>query len=219
MPKFRPNGCQDRWRIFKCGKHVLNACTRAYFYSGAVLSLALGLTGLSGAALANPEGGTVVDGSATITQDGNTLTVDQDTSQVLIEWSSFNIDSGETTQFNQPSSSALAVNRITSESQLSLINGNLYANGRIVIINPNGVLIGPDGNIDTAAFLATTADIKDEDFASGAEILEFSIAGSYDGIIENDGTITVSDTGRASLITGGPINPKRVKLISNQLTG
>src|ERR1700749_1566733 len=54
-------------------------------------------------AYANPVGGNVSAGSATITQSGNTLQINQSSNKAVIDWSSFNIAPGEITQFNQPS--------------------------------------------------------------------------------------------------------------------
>src|SRR5579884_40392 len=89
-----------------------------------------GLALVPGTALANPQGGNVVGGSASISSSGNTLTVNQTTNRAIINWGSFNISSGETTQFQQPNSSSITLNRISSTSP-SQINGNLTANGNI----------------------------------------------------------------------------------------
>jgi len=47
----------------------------------------------------NPLGGVVGSGAAAITTAGNTLTIGQSSSTSIINWSSFNILSGETTWF------------------------------------------------------------------------------------------------------------------------
>ena len=91
----------------------------------------------------NPLGGQVVSGSATISSTSpSTLQVDQSTKIVIIDWSSFNIANGETTKFNQPGASATAVNRIGGNSP-SQILGNLLANGRIILINGDGIVLVP----------------------------------------------------------------------------
>jgi filamentous hemagglutinin family protein len=184
----------------KRGKHVVNLCNRVYFYSGALLTLSLGMSGLSGPASANPDGGSVVGGSATISESGTEVRIDQQSQNALIEWQSFSIGAGETTRFVQPNTSAIAINRVVTEGQISLLNGNLLANGQVVLINPNGVVIGPSGNVDTASFLATTADLTDEEFANGNGVYEFTISGSADASIVNQGLISVADTGLAILV-------------------
>src|ERR1019366_9117850 len=82
-------------------------------------------------ARANPIGGVVSAGQASISSAGNVLTVDQSSSKAVIDWRGFDIAPGETTQFKQPSSSAIALNRVNSNSP-SQIFGTLTANGNIV---------------------------------------------------------------------------------------
>lgn len=66
------------------------------------------------AARANPLGGQVVGGSASIQGQGtNQVIINQSTQRAIINWNTFNIAPGETTQFIQPSSSSVALNRIT----------------------------------------------------------------------------------------------------------
>lgn len=65
-------------------------------------------------AMAAPEGGSVAQGSATISQSGAVTTVTQTSQNTVINWSSFNTASNEAVQFNQPNSSSVALNRITN---------------------------------------------------------------------------------------------------------
>jgi large exoprotein involved in heme utilization and adhesion len=92
------------------------------------------LPALISPSLANPAGGAVTTGSAAIASpsSGNT-TVRQTSEGVVIDWSSFNIGAGQTTQFVQPNSSAIAVNRIGGANP-SDIMGTIDANGRVVLI-------------------------------------------------------------------------------------
>jgi len=80
---------------------------------GAALGVLLGFLACHEARAANPLGGEVVGGQATIaTTAPNTLTIQQATPRAAINWQSFNIAPNETTQFVQPSSSAIALNRV-----------------------------------------------------------------------------------------------------------
>src|SRR4051812_25569260 len=105
------------------------------------------LTLTSLAAYANPQGGSVVGGGATINNSGNTLTVDQTTNKAIIDWRSFDINQDETTRFQQPSSSSIALNRI-QDTKPSQIQGQLTANGNIILVNPNGVFFGPTSQVN-----------------------------------------------------------------------
>ena len=76
---------------------------------------ALFLTVVTPRSIANPVGGAVAAGSATITGQGTALTtINQTGNQVIINWQNFSIGAGEVTQFIQPSASASALATSTS---------------------------------------------------------------------------------------------------------
>lgn len=60
-----------------------------------------------------PTNGSVIAGSGTVTQNGSNMTINQATNKLAIDWQSFSIGSGNTVQFIQPSSSSVALNRVT----------------------------------------------------------------------------------------------------------
>lgn len=162
--------------------------------SVALLSLSVGLP-----AVANPLGGTVVGGVATITTpDPSTLLIDQSTNVAIINWDSFNISVGETTQFVLPDSDSWTLNRIVGSQDPSLIYGTILSNGNIVIVNPDGLFFGTGATVDVNRLIATTADIANADFMAGN--LSFGIAGNASASIVNEGTITVGDYGLAALV-------------------
>ncbi len=162
--------------------------------SGLLFGLMLGTS-----AFANPTDGVVVGGSATIVNTPSELQIHQASDRAIINWGSFDINAGETTHFYQPGAGSLAVNRVTTSNQISQINGNLIANGRVVIINPNGVLIGAGGNVNTAGFIATSADLGDQ-AAMNERVLNFDKAGKANAAVENRGHITVGQEGLAALV-------------------
>ncbi len=187
-------GRKFSWSIRKKGKHIFNACANLAIF-------AISVVAFSGVANANPQGGVVAFGSATINNISATeLNINQHTDKALINWDSFDIEKGETTKFIQPSAGSIAVNRISNSNQLTSINGNLDANGQVIVINPNGVIIGADGNIDTSGFVATTADIDNNEFANSTGKLNFNKAGNADASVENRGKITIKDAGLAALV-------------------
>ena len=115
---------------------------------------------------ANPNGLRVSSGSAFAQQLGSQLNVTVSQTAVL-NWSSFNIASGETTTFLQPSSDSVVLNVIGGANP-SQIFGNLNANGTVILENANGFYFGPDSMIKVGgSFIATTAPII-PDFGSGA---------------------------------------------------
>src|SRR3954454_6027392 len=156
-------------------------------------------------ALAGPNGGVVVGGSAKInTQDTANVTINQFSDKAIINWNLFNIGIGEKTTFIQPSASAIALNRIVGGLGPSQILGTLEANGRVFVVNRDGIIFGAGAVITTAGFLATTSDIRNEDFMAGR--FNFQTPGRPDASIVNMGTITATNGGFAALVAPGVRN-------------
>src|SRR6266545_2847507 len=156
-------------------------------------------------AAGGPEGGTVVGGAATIQgQGGPAVIVNQTSNSAIINWNTFNIGVRESVRFNQPGSSSVVLNRVTGGLGPSEILGTLTANGRVFIINRDGILFGSGAVINTAGFLATTNDIKNSDFMAGR--YNFNIPGRPDASIVNQGQITATNGGFAALVAPGVRN-------------
>ena len=139
-------------------------------------------------ALANPLGGSVVggNGNATIAGQGTALTtINQSANRVIINWQDFSIGHGEVTRFVQPSASASALNRVFSGNPTE-IYGSLQANGHVFVVNPNGILVGAGGQVDTKGFVASTLDVANASFLSGRDL--FFSSDSAAGI-RNEGSI------------------------------
>ena len=153
---------------------------------------------------ANPQGGTVVGGNATISQNGNTTLIHQGSQSAAINWNSFNIGTNELTRFLQPSSSSIALNRIIGNNASSIF-GRLTANGRIILVNPSGILFMPGSRVDVAGLIATTANINTNDFMNGN--YRFNESSTQPGkTVINRGTIHVSDAGLVALVAPGVEN-------------
>lgn len=153
---------------------------------------------------ANPAGGNVSQGGATITSSGAETTITQSTDRAIINWHSFDIGKGETTRFVQPGSGSIALNRVTGGGGRSTIDGNLLANGGVWLINPSGVLFGANAQVNVHSLLATTADILDNDFMNatfdnGGFAFATPSADTAAAIL-NQGKISVGDTGLAALV-------------------
>ena len=127
------------------------------------LAVALALSCSSYAVYANPTGGQVVAGSASISTAPSQVTVNQSSNKAIINWQSFSINEGESTRFNQPSVNSITLNRIKGQDP-SKILGSLSANGQVWLVNPNGVYFGPNATIDVSGLLATTHDITNDKF-------------------------------------------------------
>ena len=142
---------------------------------------------LAGAAAhANPTGPTVAHGSAEFARpDASTLNVTTTTSNAIINWQGFSIGAGETTRFTQPGATSAVLNRVTGTDASSIL-GELLSNGRVFLVNPNGIVFGEDAAVDTAGLVASTLGIDDADFLAGSYRFE---AGPDAGDITNQGLL------------------------------
>src|ERR1043165_3030687 len=174
-----------------------------FFALGRVSAASLVVVGQCSPAWANPQGGTVRAGSATVTSSGGRTEINQSSDRVIIDWQGFSIGANEITRFNQPSSGAAALNRVTGGDP-SQILGQLQANGKILLINPNGILFGAGSKIDVAGLVATTANIANDDFM--AKRLSFAQPGNGNAAVVNRGTITVKEGGLVALVAPGVAN-------------
>jgi filamentous hemagglutinin family protein len=146
---------------------------------------------------ANPLGGTVVPGSgaAAISSAPGSLTINQSTPKVIINWQDFSIGAGEVTRFVQPSSSAAALNRVTTDNP-SQIYGTLQGNGAIYLINPNGILVGQSGQINVGSFLGSTLDLGPDAASANASFLSgagLRLSGDSTAAVRNEGRISALD--------------------------
>ncbi len=149
------------------------------------------------AAAQSPQGGTVVVGGAGISSQGTQTLINQTTDRALIDWRSFDIGAGQSVAVTQPGAGSLLVNRVIGHGSGTRIDGSLTANGQVVVIDKAGIVMGRGARIDAGAFLATTADIDNADFAAGR--LTFGKAGQAGAAVVNEGTIRVADGGYAVL--------------------
>jgi filamentous hemagglutinin family protein len=155
--------------------------------------------------LAGPEGAAVVGGAATVHGQGTqSVIVNQTSNRAIINWNTFNLGASESARFNQPTSASVTLNRITGGLGPSSIDGTITANGKIFLINRDGMLFGPNAKINTAGFVATTHDIHNDDFMAGR--YQFNIPGRPDASIVNQGQITATNGGFAALVAPGVRN-------------
>jgi filamentous hemagglutinin family protein len=153
---------------------------------------------------ANPVLNNVSSGQVNVTQSGNTTTVNQGSQQAIINWNSFNINSGEKTQFIQPNSSSVALNRINPAQGVSQIYGSLSSNGQIILINGAGIHFGPGSMVNVGGLIASTSDITDANFLAHKYL--FNIPSAYNGSIVNEGSIIAANYGLVALLGTSVVN-------------
>ncbi|EFP1214521.1 filamentous hemagglutinin N-terminal domain-containing protein [Salmonella enterica] len=139
-----------------------------------------------------PTGGQIVGGQGSISTSGNQMTIHQQTQNMATNWHSFDIGKNNTVQFVQPDSSSVALNRVTGASG-SQIMGTLKANGRVFILNPNGVLFGKGARVNVGGLVASTKHLSTADFMKGQYTLSGS--GNPGAQVVNQGSLTTSKGG------------------------
>ncbi len=145
--------------------------------------------------MANPQGQVVVHGNASFTQSANQLTI-HNSPNAIINWQNFNIQKNETTRFIQQNSQSTVLNRVIGQNP-SQILGQLSSNGRVLVMNPNGIVFGANAIVDTQGFIASTLNLGDEDFLKGHYHF---IAGANAGSVINQGFIRAGKDGNIILM-------------------
>jgi filamentous hemagglutinin family protein len=150
-----------------------------------------------------PMGGTLSAGQASVASTSQQVIVNQTSPRAVIDWNSFNVGQNENVQFKDPSASAITLNRI-HDSRSSFIDGQLFANGNVWLINPNGIAFGKDTQVNVGGLLASTSAIANSDFMAGN--YRFTPGGNAGGQVTNAGSITVADTGLVTMVAPQVIN-------------
>ena len=146
-------------------------------------------------ATANPQAPQVVNGQASFATNGATLTV-TNTPGAIIHWQSFGINRGELTRFVQQNAASAVLNRVTG-SDPSRILGQLQSNGRVFLINPNGILFGKGSQVDVAGLVVSSLKLSDQDFLAGR--LRFGDTPGA-GEVRTEGTIRTAAGGQVVLV-------------------
>lgn len=165
-----------------------------------VISLII-LTTCSGAAYAStqdfPQQDKVVFGDVNIEKTADKMTINQKTHTTQIDWHSFDIGKNKEVEFQQPSTSAVAYNRVTG-GNASQIQGKLKANGKVYLANPNGVIITEGAEINVAGLFATTKDLERISENGNSNNNQFILKAKdgqvlKEGKVLNQGKITAQD--------------------------
>ncbi|MBX9903300.1 MAG: filamentous hemagglutinin N-terminal domain-containing protein [Burkholderiales bacterium] len=166
---------------------------------------------------ANPVNPMVVHGTASFSTAGNILNI-TNSPNAIINWGSFSIGVNELTRFIQQSGSSAVLNRVIGQDP-SAILGALQSNGRVFLINPNGIVFGANAQINVAGLVASTLNLSNDDFlnnrmkftdgaGAGSVVNQGSISGGSVYLIgkavSNDGLIT-SPNGEVILAAGNSV--------------
>ena len=164
-------------------------------FIGVIASLLL-LTTYPLLSLSAPQGGEITSGTGSIqTLNAQTTVVNQQSQTLSINWQSLNLSADELLSFEQPNSNAAALNYILDQ-QPSEILGRIEANGRVFLMNPNGIVFGESARINVGALVAGSLQV-DVDSLNDQGEFRFSTG---TGLVENAGQIVAQEGGSVALV-------------------
>ena len=178
-----------------------NLLSVALFFAIAVRALALPGTG-SNNLMTTP--------GVTFSQTGSTLTFTTPDKAVL-NWNNFGsggdlIAAGDTLKYVLPGSTASVLNVVNGFNNTT-IAGTVESNGRVFILNPNGIVIGGSSRIDTAGLVLSSVDNA---FAGQMKYLENGTLPSQGGVRSAAGSTTIQ--------TGAIIASPNVTVLTKDIT-
>ncbi len=173
----------------RSGRGKKSASVFGFALSGLLLAMC------ASSAWALPTGANLVSGQATVTQTGQTLTINQSSQKTILDWQQFGIGQNETVNFVQPNASSVALNRVVG-SEASQIFGHLNANGQVFLLNPNGVYFAPNAQVNVGGLIASTLNLSNQDFLNG----NYHFEGESTASVINEGNITTSQGGYIAFI-------------------
>lgn len=171
--------------------------------SGAGSGGNLSLSGGSGTILLTPP--VVTGGSVTFASAPTGLTV-TNSDGAVIDWSRYNISATQSVNFVQPGAGSVVLNRVTGD--LALILGRLTSNGKVFLVNPAGILVGPGNVVPVGGMKLASASTRTPNPVAApapppppaARPVAPSTPRGTSGLV--DGTVTV----RLSLVDAAPIS-------------
>ncbi len=173
--------------------------------SAFVLSLLCSVT-FSGHALALepgalPQNGQVEAGDVSLDYStANELHINQNSDRAVINWDSFNVGKDGVVAFHQPGSDSLTVNRVLGAGDdPSQILGTMRANGRVLVLDRNGVIFGKDAVIDVGGIIVGAGDIDTDTFMAGGDKIIITDVNQQAHIV-NNGQINVAEAGLAAFV-------------------
>lgn len=171
---------------------VSMACALAWSQTLPVPSSRTGFAAVSG--------GSTPD--ASVVTAGSVMTITQTANKAILNWESFNVGPGKTVDFQQPSASAVALNRVVgltgADITRSMIDGAITSTGQVFLINPAGITFGQGSQVNVGGIVASTRDIADANFLNPTDgKYNFTVklsdpAATNNADVTNNGTITAT---------------------------
>ena len=177
----------------RAGRGTLGRVTACWL---AGLSAGVGLATAPSLARAEPRGGQVLSGKATVSQDGNHTEIDTYSKHTRMAWDSFNIGQDESVHVQQPNAQSRLLNRV-KDASVTTIDGSLTSNGQVWIVNPAGVYFGGAAKVDVAKLVAAAGDVSNHSFSK--DVQRFT---NLRGEVRNDGVIQADGVSLLGRVVG-----------------
>ncbi len=150
-----------------------------------------------------PHGALVRSGSASWQVSGAAanplLRVQQQSDRVVLDWQNFDIGRQASVRFEQPNAQSVALNQIRGAAP-SQIEGQLMANGRVYLSNPQGVLFSPTAQVDVGGLVATTLQADMAAWARGESVWLKDALTPSTARVENAGVLRAAAKGFVALM-------------------
>ncbi len=153
------------------------------------LALVAGMFSLVPVAQGAPVLDKVVSGGATVSQSTtNVTTVQSSNTNNIINWKDFSVGNGEKVVFDASDAAGSKYTKTNNYLNIVTGNGTSYINGavqggnNVYLVNPNGVIMGKDADIDVGNLYVSTKNLTNVDTLAangttleGASILEGTV--------------------------------------------
>ena len=119
----------------------------------------------------------------------NTTTVNQTANTAKIYWTTIDTAPNQSLNFVQPSNKSVAINYVT-DGQATNFQGSLNANGKVVLINQDGMTFAAGSQVNVGALTASTADTVTETVnTSSASYGDYTFSNFGSGTVNFNGTV------------------------------
>lgn len=152
-----------------------------------------------------PQLESIAHGNVDIQTQGKETLI-QASDQSILNFRSYDIAKDESVYYRMNDPSHRVLNRIHSSSP-SHIDGKLGSNGIVYLINPAGVVFGPESAVNVASLIVAAAHLSDEDFLKRHDHFY-----AVKGAIETSGHLSAGNIVLigSNVIKGGEISAKQV---------
>lgn len=135
----------------------------------------------------------VMEGDASFSNANSEFQITASDGAVIRYDLGFDIPAGETVRFIQPSVDATVINEIIQQTP-SKIDGNIFANGKVVLLNSSGIVFGKDSVVEVGKLHAIAGqDASGAIDDSGLDALYNLTTDVISGEVTNKGTIKAGE--------------------------